>query len=121
MSKKDLAALAAFVGILLFVIHALTISDDVQAILEDPNKANKPAEILKLAVDFTPTLAREPQSLPALFWSAALSGIMECEASRPPRGLFSVPLPYRYSADTATCAILPTSRPLERFFKDGKC
>ncbi len=53
MSKKDLAALAAFVGILLFVIHALTIADDMQAILEDPNKANKPAEILKLAVDFT--------------------------------------------------------------------
>ena len=53
MSKKDLATLAAFVGVFLLVIHALTIADDVQAIIEDPNKANKPTEILKLAVDFT--------------------------------------------------------------------
>ncbi len=53
MSKKDVATLIAFVGILLFVIHALTIANDVQAIIEDPNKANKPGEILKLAVDFT--------------------------------------------------------------------
>jgi hypothetical protein len=53
MSKKDVASLVAFVGVVLFVLHALTIADDVQAIIEDPNKANKPGEILKLAVDFT--------------------------------------------------------------------
>jgi hypothetical protein len=53
MSKKDFAALAAFIGLILLIMHALTIAEDVQAIIEDPNKANKPAEIIKLAVDFT--------------------------------------------------------------------
>ena len=53
MSKKDLATLASFIGLVLLIMHALTIAEDVQAIIEDPNKANKPGEILKLAVDFT--------------------------------------------------------------------
>jgi hypothetical protein len=50
MSKKSLAGL--FFG-LLMVAHALVIADDVKAVIEDPNQANKPGEILKLAIDFT--------------------------------------------------------------------
>jgi len=53
MSKKDAVALAGFFAVALLVIHALTIAGDVQAIIEDPNQANKPGEILKLAFDVT--------------------------------------------------------------------
>lgn len=53
MSKKDAALVAGIIVMFLFILHMMIIASDVQAILEDPNKANKPGEILKLAVDFT--------------------------------------------------------------------
>ena len=53
MSKKDVAIAAGIIVMVLFVLHMMVIADDVQAVIEDPNKANKPGEILKLAVDFT--------------------------------------------------------------------
>jgi hypothetical protein len=40
-------------GFVLLAAHALTIADDVQAVLEDPNQENKPAEVLKLAFDLS--------------------------------------------------------------------
>jgi hypothetical protein len=50
MKKKDYALL---IGLGLFIVHAIVIAEDVQAVIEDPNAANKPGEILKLAFDFT--------------------------------------------------------------------
>lgn len=41
----------AIIGMVLLVAHAVTIADDIQAVLEDPNQDNKPGEILKLAFD----------------------------------------------------------------------
>ncbi len=42
-----------FIGICLFILHLATISSDVQAVIEDPNEANKPGEILKLVFDLS--------------------------------------------------------------------
>jgi len=53
MSKKDIAAFAIFVGAVLLVCHLVIISEDVYNVLNDPNKENKPAEVLKLATDVT--------------------------------------------------------------------
>lgn len=50
MSKKDWFILA---GVLLFIAHMVIIWDDVQAVVDDPNMDNKPAEILKLAIDLS--------------------------------------------------------------------
>ncbi len=50
MSKKEWLLLA---GVLLFIAHMVIIRDDVQAVVDDPNMDNKPAEILKLAVDLS--------------------------------------------------------------------
>lgn len=47
--RKFLGYTAAF----LFVMHLLIIANDVQAVIEDPNEANKPGEILKLAFDIS--------------------------------------------------------------------
>ncbi len=41
------------VGVLLLVAHMMIIMDDVQAVLYDPNTDNKPAEVIKLAVDLS--------------------------------------------------------------------
>jgi hypothetical protein len=38
-------------GIIALVAHAIVIADDVLAVVNDPNRANKPGEVLKLAVD----------------------------------------------------------------------
>lgn len=48
--KRDIAILIGFV---LFIVHVMVIADDVQVILQDPNKANKPGEVLKTAIDIT--------------------------------------------------------------------
>jgi hypothetical protein len=53
MSKKDMAAFALFIGALLLVCHMVIIADDVITVINDPNKQNKPGEVLKLAVDVT--------------------------------------------------------------------
>jgi hypothetical protein len=41
------------ISFLLLAAHALTIAEDVKAVIEDPNEENKPAEVLKLAFDVT--------------------------------------------------------------------
>lgn len=41
------------IGGLILLAHALVIAEDVQAVVEDPNQANKPREILKLAFDLS--------------------------------------------------------------------
>ncbi len=51
MSKKDYAALVGFIGACLFVIRVVIVAEDIRAIIEDPNEANKPGEILKLVFD----------------------------------------------------------------------
>ena len=48
--KKEWLLLA---GILLLAAHMVVIYEDVQAVIDDPNMDNKPAEILKLAVDLS--------------------------------------------------------------------
>ena len=50
MKNKDYVWL---IGLGLFLIHAIVIAEDVRAVIEDPNRANKPGEIFKLAFDFT--------------------------------------------------------------------
>jgi hypothetical protein len=50
MKKKDYVWL---IGLGLIIIHAIVIAEDVQAVMEDSNTANKPGEVLKLAFDFT--------------------------------------------------------------------
>jgi hypothetical protein len=50
MSNKNLAGL---IVVALLFVHALIIAEDVKAVIEDPNQANKPGEILKLAFDVT--------------------------------------------------------------------
>jgi len=51
MSKPDAAVLAGFLAVALLAIRVLAVADDVQTIIEDPNQANKPREILKLVFD----------------------------------------------------------------------
>lgn len=50
MIKKEWIIL---VGALLLVAHMVIIIDDVQAVIYDPNTENKPAEVVKLAVDLS--------------------------------------------------------------------
>lgn len=40
-------------GLLLLVAHAMVIAEDVKAVVQDPNEQNKPAEVLKLAIDLS--------------------------------------------------------------------
>ena len=40
-------------GLLLLIAHAMVIAEDVKAVVEDPKQQNKPAEVLKLAVDLS--------------------------------------------------------------------
>jgi hypothetical protein len=49
LMKKFLGYAAAFV----FIMHLFIIADDVQTVIEDPNEANKPGEILKLVFDIS--------------------------------------------------------------------
>ena len=56
MAKRKSSAsvsIVALIGMLFFVYHMLVIADDVQAVIEDPNRENKPGEILKLALDLS--------------------------------------------------------------------
>lgn len=46
-------AVISVFGFILLVAHALTIADDVIAVIEDPNEENKPGEVLKLAFDLS--------------------------------------------------------------------
>lgn len=46
----------AILGFVLLVVHAIQIADDVWAVIEDPNKKNKPGEVLKLAIDLSPCI-----------------------------------------------------------------
>lgn len=50
MSTKGWVGL---IGLGLALIHLAVIADDIQAVVDDPNEANKPGEILKLAFDIT--------------------------------------------------------------------
>ncbi len=42
-----------FGGAILFIIHMAVIYEDVQAVVDDPNMENKPAEVLKLILDIS--------------------------------------------------------------------
>lgn len=53
MKYRPNGTLLAVIALGLLVYHAWVIADDVQAVMEDPNRANKPGEILKLAFDLT--------------------------------------------------------------------
>ena len=53
MKNQTTGVLLALVGLGLLTYHAWVIADDVRAVIEDPNQANKPGEILKLAFDLT--------------------------------------------------------------------
>lgn len=53
MKNQSVGSVLAIIGFGLLVYHMLVIAGDVQAIIEDPNQANKPGEILKLAFDLT--------------------------------------------------------------------
>ena len=48
--KKEWLLLA---GVLLLLAHMVIIMDDVQAVIDDPNIENKPAEVAKLAIDLS--------------------------------------------------------------------
>jgi hypothetical protein len=50
LTKSDWLFLA---GALLFIVHVANIIDDVQAVIDDSNIDNKPAEIVKLAIDLS--------------------------------------------------------------------
>lgn len=50
LKKRDIGLA---IGFLLVMVHMMVIANDVQVILQDPNKANKPGEILKTAFDIT--------------------------------------------------------------------
>jgi hypothetical protein len=51
LSKSNAKALAAFFSGFLFIVHMMIIVEDVQAVIEDPNIENKPAEVAKLVID----------------------------------------------------------------------
>lgn len=53
MKKTSVSTLLALIAFGLFIYHMMVIAEDVQAVIEDPNQANKPGEILKLAFDLT--------------------------------------------------------------------
>jgi hypothetical protein len=53
LSKSDIKVLAAVFFGFLFVIHMITIAEDVQVVIEDPNLENKPAEVAKLIFDLS--------------------------------------------------------------------
>jgi hypothetical protein len=51
--NKHIGGIALTIGLLLLIVHAVVIYEDVKVVLEDPNEANKPGEIWKLATDLT--------------------------------------------------------------------
>lgn len=53
MKKTSAGSVLALIAFGLFLCHMVVIAEDVQAVMEDPNQANKPGEILKLAFDLT--------------------------------------------------------------------
>ena len=53
MKNQSTGNVLAIIALGLLVYHMLVIADDVWAVIEDPNQANKPGEILKLAFDLT--------------------------------------------------------------------
>lgn len=53
MKNPSTGVLLAVVALGLLAYHAWVIADDVRVVIEDPNQANKPGEILKLAFDLT--------------------------------------------------------------------
>jgi hypothetical protein len=53
MKSQSTGSVLAIIGFGLLVCHILVIAGDVRAVIEDPNQANKPGEILKLAFDLT--------------------------------------------------------------------
>ena len=53
MKNPSTGVLLGFFALGLLAFHAWVIADDVWAVVEDPNQANKPGEILKLAFDLT--------------------------------------------------------------------
>ncbi|GLV61156.1 hypothetical protein KDH_79720 [Dictyobacter sp. S3.2.2.5] len=52
-TKNNDVSVVGLITLLLFVAHLVIIAGDVQTIIDDPSKENKPAEVLKLAFDFT--------------------------------------------------------------------
>lgn len=53
-SKSNITSSVVWlIGLLILCVHAMIIAKDVQTIIQDPNKENKPEEVLKLAFDLT--------------------------------------------------------------------
>lgn len=53
-SKSNITSSVVWlIGLLILCAHAMIIAKDVQTIIQDPNKENKPEEVLKLAFDLT--------------------------------------------------------------------
>lgn len=48
---KNAYSWATLLGFILLGVHVLNIADDVRVVMQDPNRANKPQEVLKLAFD----------------------------------------------------------------------
>ncbi|MBA2677161.1 MAG: hypothetical protein H0U76_02005 [Ktedonobacteraceae bacterium] len=51
--NKTLYGVASMIGLMLLTYHLYVIADDVRVVVQDPNQANKPQEVFKLAVDVT--------------------------------------------------------------------
>jgi hypothetical protein len=49
--KSGAGGIALAIGLLFLALHVMVIYGDVKAVIKDPNEANKPEEILKLATD----------------------------------------------------------------------
>ena len=53
MKNPSNSTLLTVIALGLLAYHAWVITDDVRAVIQDPNQANKPGEVLKLALDLT--------------------------------------------------------------------
>lgn len=51
MKAKVLKDVAIVVGFIVLVGHMVTIAEDVNRVVNDPNEENKPAEVAKLVFD----------------------------------------------------------------------
>lgn len=53
MKNPSNSTLLTVIALGLLAYHAWVITDDVRAVIQDPNGTNKPGEVLKLALDLT--------------------------------------------------------------------
>ena len=53
MKNPSNSTLLTVIALGLLAYHAWVITDDVRAVIQDPNQVNKSGEVLKLALDLT--------------------------------------------------------------------